>query len=400
MMRFYEDNIKIGKGEFYILPLLTTIGLLLLCSSTNLIMIFISLELVTISFYILVSYQRNLSKSLEAGVKYLIIGALSTGFLVYGIAFVYGSIYSLELKTITENILQANIPLSLIFALILITVGIGFKISSVPFHSWAPDVYQGAPTPVTAFLASSSKIAGFVILLRILFFDGYGSQILAPWVSKMLIILGVLSVVLGNFAALAQRNVKRMLAYSGIGHAGFVLLALGAYSQRGLSTTLFYLYGYALAVLLVFLVLSVLSNKIQEASMDEYAGLGQRSPILALGLTIGLLSMAGIPPLIGFTAKFSVLAVLFEAGLIWPMVIALIAAVAGLVYYLYLIRAMYWLEPKDPTPIKTCVFSRSLVLALGISLIFLGFWQSPIAGMSEQVIRFSPRLLLTFMGFE
>lgn len=381
------DELPLGRSEFLIIPLFTTIGMMLLASAINFMTIFVALELVTISFYILVAYQRNRASSLEAGVKYLMIGALSTGFLVYGIAFLYGSVGSTSLSALAIKLAEGPLHTGFVFAALLILVGLGFKMAAVPFHVWAPDVYQGAPTPVTAFLAVGSKIAGFVILIRVFAIDGFKNESMALVISSVLGLLAILSILLGNFAALPQRNLKRLLGYSSISHAGFLLMGVACLSERGIQAVLLYLSVYTLAALLAFYVINKCSSILGGEDLPLYAGLSQRSPLLAFALMVSFISMAGIPPLAGFIGKLGVFAAVWDKSYYLLLLVGVIGAGAGLYYYLKVVREMYWVEPlRQAEPIKLCVGSKLLLGTLSAALILLGVWQIPLAQLTANVL--------------
>ena len=384
------EELPIARAEFLILPLFTTVGMLLLASAVDFMTVFVAIELVTISFYVLVAYQRDSAASLEAGAKYLIIGALSTGFLVYGIAFLYGSVGSTAFKDILIALTtQGTVTPALLFAMVLIVVGLAFKVSAVPFHVWAPDVYQGAPTPVTAFLAVGSKAAGIAVLLRILDLDAFSHNLLVPYTTSLLAVLAGGTVVLGNFAALPQRNIKRLLAYSSIGHAGYMLMAMSSHSVRGFEAVLIYLVLYMVAALLAFFVITVISRQVGGDELPHYAGLSRRSPLAALALLVAFVSMAGIPPLAGFLGKLAVFAAVWQAHQYLLLGLGVISAVAGLYYYLGVVRTMYWNEPnRDATSEVVLSFSSQvLVWFLTLALIILGFYQSPLVVLVRSALR-------------
>jgi NADH-quinone oxidoreductase subunit N len=360
-----------ARGEFFIFPLLTTAGLCLLASVTDFMVLFVALELVTISFYILVAYQRSNSFALEAGVKYLILGALSSAFLVMGIAYVFGITGSTHFREINTAIAHGGVSTGLKFGLLLVIVGLGFKVAAVPFHFWAPDVYQGAPTPITAFLAVGSKAAGFVLLMRVLYIAFAVGGLSSTW-ELVLGVLAGLSMILGNLAAIPQRDIKRMLAYSSIGHSGFMLI--GVIAQANIAVVLIYLVSYLLANLVAFLVITVVSRTVKGEQIHQYAGLWQRSPVLAGTLAVALVSLGGIPPTVGFIAKLSIFAAAWSRGYYCLFAIGVITAVAGLYYYLGVVKAMFWSEPLDNTPVPAAFCTKALLLVLTAVTILFGFW--------------------------
>jgi NADH-quinone oxidoreductase subunit N len=380
-----EESIPSGQAEFYILPLFTAAGMLLLASANDLMVMFVALELVTISFYILVGYQRKSAVSLEAAVKYLILGALSSAFLVMGIAYVFGMTGSTQFDKIAAALLGQAPSAGILFGMLLVLVGLSFKVAAVPFHLWAPDVYQGAPTPVTAFLSVGSKAAGFVLLIRLLAGPFSDPALASTW-TRLLLVLASGSLILGNLAAIPQRNIKRMLAYSGISHAGFMLVALGAGNALGFSAVLFYLVAYLLAGAAAFLAITVAGKHVSGDGIPAYAGLSRRSPLLAWALALALVSMAGIPPLAGFFGKFMVFMAAWQSGAYMVVWIAIGSAVAGLYYYLGVVRAMFWSEPIDAGPIRVRL-TTSLILAVLIGLLLLlGFWAQPLLAVIQELL--------------
>jgi NADH-quinone oxidoreductase subunit N len=383
-----------GAGEFAILPLFTTAGLMLLASANDFILLFIALELVTISFYILVAYHRRSLIALEAGVKYLILGALSSAFLVMGVAYIFGLCGTTRFDLLFTSFHFAGNTVSpgIGFGLLLVLVGIGFKIAMVPFHSWAPDVYEGAPNSITAFLSVGSKAGGLVILMRIVLgaFDVPGAS--AVWV-PLLTICAIASLLLGNLAAIPQRSLKRMLGYSSVGHTGFMLVAIigGAASLSGQVTPAgsdevtgqvavsVYLVSYLLATFAAFIVLAVLERRLPGLEIHHLAGLSQRSPLLAATMALALVSMAGVPPLSGFIAKLLVILVAWHREMYLLLFFVIVAAIAAFYYYLGPIKAMYWSEPLDPTPIRLNRLTSGVLVALIILLLGTGFWANSMA---------------------
>ena len=376
-----------GTGEFYCLPVFACAGMMWLASARDLAGAFVALELVTVTFYILVAYMRRNVGSLEAGVKYLILGALSTGFLVYGIAWVYGTLGTMNLDVIGSQ-LQAgnstNIQLTpLLFGVALVMVGLGFKIGAVPMQVWIPDVYQGAPTPVTAFLSVGSKAAGFILTIRFLtpFLE---SDLTRGPVVTLLLILACATLLFGNLAAIPQTNFKRLLAYSSIAHAGFLLLALAAWkpetalSEGSAKVVSFYLATYLLMTLGVFFVLAQVRIQRDGESIKDFNGLGKTNPQLALALTVLLAALAGVPLTAGFWGKFLVFSLAVEAQLWVGVGIAFIAAAAGFYYYFSVIRAMWWFAPADDTAIVLPCISKVSIAVQTIAVMVLGFWPQPI----------------------
>jgi len=380
-------------GEFAIMPLFTTVGLMLLASANDFMVLFVALELVTISFYILVAYQHRSLVALEAGVKYLILGALSSAFLVMGIAYIFGMTGTTHFDAITRMYHYNPTPLSvgLGFGLLLVLVGVGFKIAMVPFHIWAPDVYEGAPNSITAFLSVGSKAGGFIILMRIVLVVFTGSGAVETWF-PILYVGAILSLLLGNLAAIPQRNLKRLLGYSSIGHSGFILVAVIGSSvnlpgRPGLIPTdttgqiavSVYLVTYLLATFTAFIVLAVLNRRLAGLEIHHLAGLSQRSPLLAAAFALALISMAGVPPMSGFIAKALVILVAWNRHLYLLLFFTLFAAVAALYYYLGPIKAMYWSEPLDETPIRVSRPTAVVLSILMFLLVVTGFWAQSIS---------------------
>jgi NADH-quinone oxidoreductase subunit N len=360
--------------------------MMFLASAKDLAGAFVALELVTITFYILVAYMRRNVGSLEAGVKYLILGALSTGFLVYGIAWVYGSTGTMSLTEMSNPDFQISNPTPLLFGIALVMVGLGFKIGAVPMQVWIPDVYQGAPTPTTAFLSVGSKAAGFILLIRFLepFLANPATRV--P-VLNLLLILSVATLLFGNLAAIPQTNFKRLLAYSSIAHAGFLLLALAA-GQVESATSLgsakvvsFYLATYLLMTLGVFFVLAQVRIQRDGEAITDFNGLGKTNPLLALALTILLAALAGVPLTAGFLGKFFVFALAVDAQLWTGVGVAFIAAAAGFYYYLNVVRAMWWAAPGDLSPVELPVISKTCIAILTAATLVLGIWPQPILAL-------------------
>ena len=376
-----------GTGEFYALPVFACAGMMWLASAKDLAGAFVALELVTVTFYILVAYMRRNVGSLEAGVKYLILGALSTGFLVYGIAWVYGSTGTMNLDAIgsmLEDGRSVNIQLTpLLFGIALVMVGLGFKIGAVPMQVWIPDVYQGAPTPTTAFLSVGSKAAGFILTIR--FLEPFlASELTRGPVVTLLLILAGATLLFGNLAAIPQTNFKRLLAYSSIAHAGFLLLALAAWKNEtatsvgSVKVVSFYLATYLLMTLGVFFILAQVRIQRDGENIVDFNGLGKTNPQLALALTVLLAALAGVPLTAGFIGKFLVFSLAVDAGLWWGVAIAAIGAGAGFYYYFNVIRAIWWTAPANESPISLPPISRFSIAALTLATLVLGFWPQPI----------------------
>lgn len=380
------DNSDSNIGEYYILPLFTCAGLMWMASARDLVSIFVSLELVTISFYILVAYMRRNIGSLEAGVKYLILGALSTGFLVYGIAWLYGATGTTHLPTmaaglgldstcaLTDKVQTIAASPTLFFGLALIILALGFKVGAVPMQLWIPDVYQGAPTPTTAYLSVASKAAGFGIAIAILkpFLAAPQTQ---EQVTLILVILAAATLLYGNLAALSQANFKRLLAYSSIAHAGFLLMgmATGSYTHVG-----FYLVTYLIMTFAAFYILALVSAQTGSDAIDSLDGMAKRNPVLALVTTIVMAAMAGVPLTAGFLGKFLIFSSAV-GNLSWIVIaIAFVGVAAGFYYYFKIIRAIYWHAPQDETPLETPFITKTVLTVLTVFIILFGIYPLPL----------------------
>jgi len=372
-----------GTGEYYALPVFACAGMMFLASAKDMAGAFISLELITVTFYILVAYMRRNVGSLEAGVKYLILGALSTGFLVYGIAWIYGTTGTMSFSGIATLSPHITNPAPLLFGIALVMIGLGFKIGAVPMQVWIPDVYQGAPTPTTAFLSVGSKAAGFILMMRFL------SPLLNDTVTRvpvlnLLIVLCVATLLFGNLAAIPQTNFKRLLAYSSIAHAGFLLLALAAGKSEtagslgSVKVVSFYLATYLIMTLGVFFVLAQVRIQRDGETIKHFNGLGKTNPLLALALTVLLAALAGVPLTAGFLGKFFVFSLAVEANLWAGVGIAFIAAAAGFYYYLNVVRAMWWATPGDLTAVTLPTISKVCIAVLTVATLVLGVYPQPI----------------------
>ena len=395
----FAERIQAAIGEFYALVMFALTGMMFASSANNFALLFVSLELITVSFYVLTSFERSRLGSLEAGVKYLIIGALSTGFTVFGIALVYGISGKLDFTELSALAGQLGTNKIFLFGLLFVMVGLGFKISAFPFQIWAPDVYQGAPSPTTAFLAVGSKAAGFVLVLRVLFLAV--PQIASQWVNLLIFVSGF-SILYGNLCAIPQRGVKRLMGYSGIAHAGYMLLGVAAMattvtgtdqSNAGASAILYYLSGYLFTVLGAFTVICLVLRHVDGDDISALAGLNQRSPLLAATMTLAMVSLGGIPPLAGFFGKFLLLkSVLAQApahpGYYCLVFTALVGIVISLYYYFGVIRAIYW--SKDATDLSPIPASNTIRFALYgcvVGMFFLGIYPNPLVNAATEAAK-------------
>ena len=363
------------RSEYHALVLLSALGMMLMAATMELISIYIALELASISLYVLAGFLKD-PKSTEASLKYLLLGAISSAVLLYGMALVFGSTGTTQLGEIAEAVkgIQsvADSP-ALILGIVLLIAGFGFKIAAVPFQMWVPDVYEGAPTPVTAYLSVASKAAGFAIILRV-FYSAFG---LPDWLSRdwgiIFAVLATIGMFLGNVVALSQVNIKRMLAYSSIAQAGYLMVGLAtmgvstATDVLGQSAILFFLASYAVANLGAFIAIIAISNKLDSDLIQDYSGMGKRAPLLALGLTLCLISLIGMPPAAGFMAKFYIFSGAVQHGLLWLVIIAVINSVISAYYYLRVVKVMWLSEPTSDEEVPS-----SGALRLALSLTCLG----------------------------
>ena len=374
-----------GLGEFYTLPVLACAGLMWMASAVDFVMIFVSLELVTITFYILVSYLRKNPDSLESGTKYLVLGALSTGFLVYGITWIYGVTGQTNLAAIAEKLPvldQAALP-ALLFGLGLILISLGFKVAATPFQFWVPDVYQGAPTPVAAFLSVASKAAGFIVLLRVVTVFS-GVPLLEEKIIPLIAILAGATMIFGNLAAIPQGNLKRLLAYSSIGQAGYLLLGVASLGAPLAGTAiLFYLGAYLLMTMLAFLVMTVVAQSTGGDDLSDFAGLNQRAPHLAFAMLLAMLSLAGLPLTVGFIGKLFIFEAAMEQQHHILVAIGVVTVASGFYYYLKVIRAMYWQQPSQTQSpeIQVHGLTKVTIAILCALIIWLGVYPGPLLAL-------------------
>jgi NADH-quinone oxidoreductase subunit N len=383
----FSDRLA-GVSEYYSLILFALAGMLFAASSNDFAMLFVSIELITITFYVLVSFQRGRLVSLEAAVKYLILGALSSAFLVFGIALVWGTTGKLNFNDLAQVSGQFLDNKIFLFGVLFVLVGLGFKIAAFPFQIWVPDVYQGAPTPTTAFLAVGSKAAGFVLLLRFLFVAV--PDVTKHWADLLIVISGI-TILYGNLCAIPQRNLKRLLGYSSIAHAGYLLLGVAALSASGNAALLYYLAGYLFTVMAAFTVIALVTRHLESEDISALAGLNQRSPLLAATMTLAMMSLAGIPPLAGFFGKFLLFKAVIQAaqtthnhGYYCLVFTALAGVVISLYYYFGVVRAIYWSKDvRDLSPIPLSGAAK-LSIAICISGMFwLGIFPDTVLNLAN-----------------
>lgn len=378
---YLHERPEMNKGEYYVLALFATLGMLVMISANNFVTLYVGLELLSLSLYAMVAMNRDSLAATEAAMKYFVLGALASGMLLYGMSMIYGATGTLEITELAEVLYQGESNRTvLIFGLVFLVAGLAFKLGVVPFHMWIPDVYHGAPTPVALLIASAPKLAAFAIVMRLLV---SGLITLAEDWQGMLIILSVLSMAIGNLAAIAQTNLKRMLAYSAISHMGFMLLGIVTgvvggdprYALNAYSSAMFYVVVYVLTTAAGFGVILLMSRAGFEADeLDDYKGLNKRSPWFAGIMLMIMFSMAGVPFFVGFFAKFSVLQAVVAAGYIWLAVVAVLFSLIGAFYYLRVVKLMYFDQPADETPISAPLDMRILISANGLAVAFLGLF--------------------------
>ncbi len=371
--RRYLQQRNIFKGEFYVLGLFGLLGMMVMISANHFLSIYLGLELLSLSLYAMVAFDRENPRASEAAMKYFILGAIASGMMLYGMSMVYGMTSSLnivEVATTIESMKDTSIVL--VFGLVFMVIGLAFKLGAVPFHMWLPDVYQGSPTTVTSYIASAPKVAGFVMIMRLLS-ESMGS-LQTDW-QGMLVIMAVLSMVIGNVIAIAQTNLKRMLAYSTISHVGFIMLGILAGNQEGYAASMFYTLVYALMSLGGFGIIILLTRSGFEAEeLNDFKGLNQRSPWFAFMMLILIFSMAGVPPTVGFWAKLAVLKAVVNIDMLWLALVAVFFSIVGIYYYLRIIKLMYFDDAEDKSEI---ICNRDMQIALsanGLSVLLLGLY--------------------------
>ena len=373
--KYHLRNFNMFRSDFYTLSLEAMLGVMLLISANSMLMIYLGLELISLSVYALVAFDRESKRGSEAAMKYFVLGSVASGMLLYGMSMIYGATGSLLLPDIAEAIrVQGTDDILLVFGLVFVVVGIAFKFGVVPFHMWIPDVYEGAPPAVTLFISSVPKLAAFAMAYRFLS-SGLG-ELHIHW-QGMLATLAVLSIVVGNLAAIMQTNIKRMLAYSTISHMGFVMLGLLPGTAFGYGAAMYYVIVYGIMSVASFGMIILLSARGVEAeNLEDFKGLNQRSPFYAAVMGLVMFSMAGIPPMVGFFAKLMVLQAVIEAGLLWLAVTAVVFAVIGAFYYLRIIKYMYFDDPEHETPITAPVDFGAALTLNGAMILGLGIFSS------------------------
>lgn len=364
----YMDVQQIRAGEYYALVLFGAVGMCLMSSAVELVLIFISLEISSISTYVLAGFRRRAAISSESSLKYFLLGSFATAFFLYGIALMFGATGSTNIATIGQILQHQTAPVLAYLGIALMFVGLAFKVAAAPFHIWTPDVYEGAPSPVVAFMSTAPKAAVFAVLLRI-FFEGH-----APARLWLIWVVAALSMLIGNIAALVQNNVKRLLAYSSIAHAGYLLVAFAALPENGIPAAMFYTAAYAAMNVGAFAVVSHFGSAGERyVTLEDYSGMGRRSPAIAATLTIFLLSLIGIPITGGFFAKFYVFSAALQANLVGLVILGVLNSAIGAYYYLRVIVVMYMREPREDIPVAPVPFALGTALAVSVvATIYLG----------------------------
>ena len=378
---------RILKGEYYVLGLFALLGIMVLVSANSLVTLYLGVELLALSLYALVAFNRDSGIAAEAAIKYFVLGSIASGALLYGMSIIYGVTGSLELGVISNAALQMPAgQIGLLFGLAFIVVGVAFKFGAVPFHTWVPDVYHGAPTPVTLFLAAAPKLGSFALAFRLLA-EGLGAVHATGW-QDMITMVAVLSIIVGNVVAIAQTNIKRMLAYSTISHVGFILLGILAGTSQGYAAALYYTITYVIMSVGGFGMIILLSRKGFEAdSLEDFKGLNARSPWFAAVMLMLMFSMAGVPPFVGFWAKLAVIQAVLDIGSLWLAIVAVALSVVGAYYYLRVVKLMYFDEPTDKAALQGGGGAMRFVLSLnGLAVLALGLYPGLLLALCARVI--------------
>jgi NADH-quinone oxidoreductase subunit N len=378
----YVKKLTDSRSEFFALMIFATLGMMVMASANDLITLYIGLELMSISFVILTAYDKKNIKSTEAGTKYILLSSMSTGVLLYGMSLLYGLSGSVGFSDIISFLNTGSNHSMAVMGSVLVIAGFAFKISAAPFHMWSPDIYEGAPTPVTAFLAGGSKVAGFSVLIKILISVMQSNQ---STVVALVVALSVLSMVIGNIIAIPQTNLKRMLAYSGVAHAGYILLGIVSYTTAGISAMLYYMLLYIFANIGAFASITAFSNQTGKDDIEDFSGMWKRSPFLAAVMLISLLCLAGIPPAAGFIGKFYLFAEVVKQGYLWMAFLAMGMSVVSIYYYIMVIRVMLMGEAKDSTKISIPTSLKVVMIVSVIMILIMGLYPGPITDWTTVV---------------
>ena len=380
--RYVREHLE-NPGEFYALLVLSTIGAIYMAAARELLTAYISLELLSFSLYVLVSFSRSDRRSIEGGLKYMLLGAFASALLLYGLSLIYGAAGTTFYDGIDAALSGGtdSFELGLLMGLVLLLAGLGFKVAAVPFHMWTPDAYEGAPIPITAYLSTTSKAAGFALLLRL--FSGAFMPVLDDW-QWMIAALAALTMVLGNLVALQQHNIKRLLAYSSIGQVGYMLMALAALSSATASSLLLHMSGYVVTNLAAFACIIAWYNLTEKEEIVDFRGMAERAPVLAGVLAAALFSLSGMPLFAGFMTKFILFQAVASEGLLWLAVIAVVMSFVSLYYYLQVIKAMYMVEPEEEGRLAVPPLATGLTVALAIGVFYVGIFPRHLLEAAEQ----------------
>ena len=374
------------KGEFFLLGLFGLLGIMIIISAHSLLTLYLGIEVLALAQYTLVAFNRDSPVAAEAAMKYFVLGAIASGTLLYGISLLYGLTGTLQLDLLAQHIAQPDgITVPALLALAFIIAGVAFKFGAVPFHMWVPDVYQGSPAPIALYIGSAPEIAAFALVWRVLV-EGLGPLHHSGW-QDMLVALSVLSLGVGNLVAIAQTNLKRMLAYSTISHVGFILMGFIAGTPQGIQAAMFYTFAYVLMAAAAFGMIILLSRSGFEAErIEDFKGLNARSPWFAFVTLMIMFSMAGVPPFIGFYAKLVVLGSVLDVGLVWLAAVGVLFAVIGAFYYVRVVWLMYFAEPEDRTPLTAAADMRIALSANGLGLLALGIFPGLLLNLCARVL--------------
>lgn len=392
LMLFYSRSYLtlrgLFRGETFVLSLTALLGMLVMISGNSFVSLYLGLELMSLSLYAMVALQRESERAIEAAMKYFVLGALASGLLLYGMSMIYGATGSLDINAVADSMVRGHPNHTiLIFGLVFVVSAIAFKLGAVPYHMWVPDVYDGAPTAITLFIGTAPDLAAFAFAMRLLV--GALSALAVDW-QGMLLVLSLLSMIVGNVVAIAQTSMKRMLAYSTIANMGFLLMGLLAATSDGYGAAMFYVVTYVLTTLVSFGVMLLLSREGFEADqLDDFKGLNQRSPWYAFLMLLSMFSLAGVPPTVGFYAKFSVISAVVDIGFVWLAVVAVLASLVGAFYYLRVVKLMYFDDPLDTKPIQARGDTRLLLSINGLALLLLGIFPQQLMGWCAQALTHS-----------
>ena len=383
--REYLQNNGLLKGEFFVLGLFGLLGIMIMISAHSMLTLYLGLEVLALSQYTLVAFNRDSAVSAESAMKYFVLGAIASGTLLYGMSLLYGITGTLQLDEVAARVGGGELSVPTLLALAFVIVGVAFKFGAVPFHMWLPDVYHGAPTPVTLFIGSVTKLGSFALIWRLLS-EGLGPMHDGGW-RDMLVVLCVLSLGIGNLVAIAQTNIKRMLAYSTISHVGFIFMGFIAGDEAGVSAALFYTFTYILMAAAAFGMVILLSRRGFEAErLEDFKGLNARSPWFALVMLMIMFSMAGVPPFVGFYSKLVVLEAVLDADLVWLAALGVLFAVIGAYYYIRVVWYMYFAEATDSTPLSPAIDMRIIISANALALLAPGLFPGGLLGLCARVL--------------